>query len=142
MTKTATTAGEAEPTKGERGSSGFPFYTEVVDGELKTLVLFIPSTKKFYEMLPEGHEDIDPDASRTLKDPRSGDIFTYSTSFVERQMQKVHGNHCVGTVDAERWADFREDYLEADETDIDEANEFLDKHVFGYEEGEEPGGRA
>lgn len=111
--------------------NGYPCMTEVVDGELVTLVLFIPSTGKFYEALPKGHEDVDPDTALTLKDPRSGDTFDYGYG-LEREFQMVYGNHCVGKVEVERWLDFREAYIDAEETDIERANNFLDRHVFEY----------
>ncbi|ERJ05119.1 hypothetical protein HLRTI_002918 [Halorhabdus tiamatea SARL4B] len=130
MSTTQAPSGGPSPSEDEK-----PYMTDVIDGELKTGVLFIPSNGKFYEMLREGHPDVDPETAVTLKDPRSGDTFDYEGSFVERQMQKVVGNHCAGLVGVNRWADFREAYVEADETDIKRANEFLDRHVFGYEEG-------
>jgi hypothetical protein len=115
--------------------SGRPYMTEVIEGELVTLVLFIPSEGKFYEPLPEGHPDVDPDTALTLKDPRSGDTFDYEHG-LSRHLQMVVGNHCVGKVSVDRWEDFRQAYVEADQTDVDRANEFLDEHVFEYEDGE------
>lgn len=125
----ATTADTTETSEDE---SGFPFMTEMMDGDLITMVLFIPSTGKFYEPLPEGHEDVDPDTALTLKDPRSGETFDYGYG-LERHFQMAYGNHCVGKVDVGKWESLREDYVEADETDIERANAFLDEHVFEYD---------
>lgn len=107
--------------------------TEVIDGELKTMVLFIPSSKKFYEPLPEGHEQVDPDTALTMIDPRSGDTFDYESG-LSRYLQMSVGNHCVGKITVDKWIDFREDYVEADETDVQRANDFLDREVFEYDD--------
>lgn len=101
-----------------------PYKTEVDEGEEITLVLFIPSAQQFYEPLPDGHPDVDEETALTMRDPRTGDLFEYQAG-LERYLQMSVGNHIVGLMPVERWADFRETYVEADQVDVNRAREQL-----------------
>jgi hypothetical protein len=92
----------------------YPFHTAAVDGVEVVGVMFDSSSGRFYEFAdPETHE-----IREQYCDPRSGDVISYDSE-VERMMADILNGRPRATVPATEWADFRADYVGADDADYD-----------------------
>ena len=103
----------------------YPFMVERADGELRTMILYTPSSGTFYEPLPKGHELVDPDTALTLRCPRDNDTFDYTGGKVHHTFQDMLGNNVREFLPVEEWCEFRETLVNADESDYERARETL-----------------
>lgn len=107
-----------ETTDSDRAET-YPFYTQRVDGELLTGVLYVANTGRFYEFQnPDNH------TKRALfVDPRDGSEIYYANT-IDQDVKSAIGGHVRGKVPAEKWAEFREDYMNATAEDFGDWAEF------------------
>lgn len=100
-------------TDSEKGES-YPFHTAHVDGELIAGVLYIGNTGDFYEF-----QDPDTHSKHALwTDPRTGDEMVYKNA-LDASVKTCMGGHVRALIPAERWDDFREDYVNASGEDME-----------------------
>jgi len=112
-----------------------PYMVEEVDSDLVMGALFVPHSGQFYEVLEEGHPDVDPDTALTLKDPRTGDTFDYQGGLAMK-FQQALGDHIYGCITVEEWEQFRAEYVGADESDIERAQAFVSEVFDDGRDGE------
>jgi len=93
----------------------YSFHTEEVDGVEVAGILFDAKSGLFYEFQnPDDHDDWE-----RFKDPRTGDVIT-NDSKIQRMMSDILRGQPRATVPADQWAEFRTDYIEADQKRFDQ----------------------
>lgn len=86
----------------------YPFYTEIVEGEEMAGIAFNPNNAKFYEFQdPDTHDDY-----AYWVCPRDRDEITHR-SFHNYMMSRLMIN--IANLNAKEWAEFREEYINADD---------------------------
>lgn len=92
----------------------YDFHTAEIDGVEVAGVAFSATDGAFYEFQdPDSHDNW-----QRLVCPRSGDTITHS-SRVEQMMGEILGGAIRATVPAEKWAEFRDDYVNAEDDDYE-----------------------
>lgn len=88
----------------------YDFHVGEVNGRIVAGVLFISGNGKFYEFTnPETHDDY-----AKFVNPRTDEEMIYNNS-LDQSVKSVMGGHIRAKIPADEWAEFRADYIEADE---------------------------
>jgi hypothetical protein len=90
-------------------NSEYEFHTGELDGIEQTAVCFLPGSGLFLEFQNPGNHD----EWAKFQCPRTGKVVTYNGT-LDKAKKVALGGHVWGSVPADRWQQFRTEYINAD----------------------------